>query len=526
MNDYIKTIIRNKTDLIEIEKQVLIHKGNLPVLSKAHAFLPPLHEVIVKALYLSGGLFLSDIKKLMCFQSDTQKVERALKALLQDGYLIYQNTTLGNLYGLTGKGISQIRYHHDYYEGEPPTLSDMKLDIEGSLTKRRIISAFIADYVFQIQNKELYLQFFTTPKIPRNEYLLQQFLMQISFRNFLKQDVIQKLKILDELSLTQDQKNSLLSASSYNQKTAEIYSNACIKKWGLDELKSKEIYHHYISLIREECLKNPTTNTFYLLKSFTEAKTSEYNPLKILLLWDCNLLKHGMDSIWKSLEDELTKNTLLYKEKALEAHNQCIKYLGDERRSLIQRNAYKKQTDEELLKQITTKLSQLDACLEKFREVKGDLETDFCFPVLSGYDEDGSNYEERVITFKRLEQNAIHIEVTPSKKIIFYVVQVQDDYFDLFSLHKKLAMLFQLYRRIFKLNNLEIKILTLTEEQKRFVESKQNSLQKKLLASKETAFLGNSLKDTFSVSAVSTDITERYHFFHHLYNELYGGEKN
>ena len=132
----------------------------------------------------------------MCFSADGQKTERALKTLMQDGHLICENTPLGKIYAVTGKSISQIRYHVDCYDGEVPNVSDMKLDVENSLTKRKIISSFIADYVFQTQTKALYLQFYSTPKRQRNEYLLQLYMKQISFRNYLKQDETQKQKIL------------------------------------------------------------------------------------------------------------------------------------------------------------------------------------------------------------------------------------------------------------------------------------------------------------------------------------------
>ena len=527
MSDYIRSIIKRKTDLADIEKKVLLAKGNLPVLSKAHTPLPPLQEVIVKSLYLSGGLFLSDIKKLLCFHADIQKVERAIKNLIKDGYLIYQGTALGNLYGLTGNGISQIRYHHDYYSGEKPSaVSDMKLDVEGSLTKRRVISSLIAEYVFQFQTRQLFQKYYTTDKLTRNIYLMQQFLKQILFRELLNQNEQTRKESLKDYPLSAEQLDSLLKATSYSQKSAEIFSNAYMTKWGFDELRQKNLYHEYIAFVRRECLTSPSENTFYLLKEMPEEKGSEYQVLDILLSWNCNILKYGMERVWNFLSEELTNNELLQKEQTLETCNQYIKYLGDERRSLIQTNAYKKKTDEELLKQITQKLTLLDSCLNGLRTKKELLETDFSFPVIAGYDEDGNSFEERVLTFKRLEQNAIYMEASQQGKLIFYVVQIQDDFFDLFSLHKKISILYQMCRRICPLYKLEVRILTATEEQKRFVESKQTSLEKKLLASRETAFLGNMLSEILTIQAMKPDVMERYHFFHRLYKELIGGSDN
>lgn len=497
MSDYIKNIIRSKTDLTEIEWNVLIHKGNLPVLNKANTPLPPLQEVIVKAIYLVGGLFLQDIKKLLCYHADTQKTERALNALKKDGYLITQSTAYGVLYGLTGEGISQIRYHNDYYlEDTHPIVSAMNLDVESSLMKRKLVSSLIADHVFTVQTAELLKKFYATEIPDRNLYLLKEYLKNVTYRKS-------------------------LAGASYSQKDAEALADNLIETIGIKPLKNNDEYHRYIAYVKSHCIKTPNENTFYLLKGFAD-KTTEYHVLKILLTWNCNAVKFGMQHIWDTLADEEKTNELLHNEHELETCNQYIKYLGDERRSLIQTNAYKKKDDEILLAQIVSKLNCLDTCLEKLRDTKEKLETDFSFPIVSGYDEDGNCFEERVLTFKRLEQNGIYMELTSPKHITFYVLQVQDDYFDLFTLHKKLSMLYQLFRRIFPMYEINLQILTLTDEQKRFIESKVPSLEKKLLASRETAFLGGILDEVLHIETIKSKIVERYHFFHELLEILKG----
>ena len=110
MKEYIKNIINEKDELIKEEWQVLRHKENLPKLMKAGEMLPPLQEVLVKALYLTGGMFLKDIQKMAAFHSDVQKTERNLKALVKGGYLQTQATTMGTFYGLTVEGVKVIRY--------------------------------------------------------------------------------------------------------------------------------------------------------------------------------------------------------------------------------------------------------------------------------------------------------------------------------------------------------------------------------------------------------------------------------
>lgn len=58
MSEYLKGIVKAKSDLADAERAVLDNTGSLPVLSKANTLLPPLQEVIVKSIYLAGGLFL------------------------------------------------------------------------------------------------------------------------------------------------------------------------------------------------------------------------------------------------------------------------------------------------------------------------------------------------------------------------------------------------------------------------------------------------------------------------------------
>lgn len=524
MSEYVKQIVKAKKALTDTERKVLAEAGNLPVLCKANTTLPPLQEVIVKAIYLAGGMFLSDLKKLVIFQSDLQKTERSIQSLVRDGYLSAKEVPpFGNLYGLTADGIKQIRFHPAYATGEAGNIAGgMKLDVEGALMKRKLVSALVAEYVFMTQTEELLKQFFTTDKLTRNYYLMKQYLKNIVYREFLLLSQTEKETALKKYGADESEISILCTSSSYTKRNVELFAEILFREQGFDTLKASDDYHAYIAYIRKECLTTPSEGTFYLLKEMQTEARNDYRALELLTDWNCNVLRHGMESVWKALSAELTGNPLLQREQALETCNQYIKFLGDERRSLIQGSAYKKKEDELLLKEITEHLALLDNTLTRLREKKEVLETDFTFPTLSNYDEDGNCFEERVLTFKRLEQNAIYIEMTEAEKLTFYVVQTQEDYFDLFSLHKKTTMLWQMCRRLFPLYQAHIKVITATEEQKRFIEGKFSSLEKKLLASRETAFLGNSLPGVLEVMAVQGRMTERYQFFHQMITALKG----
>lgn len=523
MSEYIKQIIKGKSDLAKSEQQVLTTHGSLPVLCKANTVLQPLQEVIVKAVYLAGGMFLSDIKKLVYYQSDIQKTERAIKGLIKEGYLIVNNTVMGNLYGLTAEGICQIRYHKDYYAGgRPSTVSTMKIDVAASLMKRKIASALIAEYVFKTETEALLLSFYQTDKMERNIYLMNQYLKNIVYRTFLQKSREERKAQLLSLRFTEEQATDISERDNYSIKNAEVFADGYFSQYGFDTLKKEETYHAYIQFIRKECLHHANENTCYLLKEMLPEKKLEYDILEILQAWRCNILKYGMEHIWKFWDKELTKNEILQREQALEICNQYIKYLGDEKRSLIQTNAYKKKDDEVLLKEITEKLVQLEACLKRLYEQKSCLEADFSFPVLSAYVEEGNNYEERVITFKRLEQNGVYIQATKEGMVTCFIVQTQDEYFDLFTLHRKMAMLYQMCRRLFQLYELRIEILTDNIDQKQFIDSKLIMLQNKLLASRETSVLGNLFHEVLTVKVVHSDMKERFTFYHQILKNVEG----
>lgn len=524
MKEYLKGIVRDKTELTEREKKVLQDTGNLPVLDKAHSILTPLGEMIVKMVYLTGGLFLSDMKKLFSFSADTQKVERAVKDLKTQGYLIVESTAYGNLYGLSKAGMEQIRNHPDYTEeGQESAVSEMKIKVESSLLKRKLLSGLVADYIFQYQLRELWNRFFTTDKLTRNVFLMKQYLKNISYRDFLKKSEAERFARLVEIGFDRTEAETMSKSDRYSVKGAESFAERSFAFYGFEAIKEGQEYRDYIAYIRKHCLTEPNENTFYLLKELQEAdKRSKYYELELLLEWKSNLYRLGMDKVWEQLLSDNPSSVLLHNEKALEQCSQYMKWFSDVKRSLIATNAYKKREEGEALREILEKIEAIETILEKYTEKREQLETDFSFAVLSDYEEGEADYDVKILTFKRLEQNGIYVEVSEKKKVQFYIFQQQDDFFDFFSLHKKVGMLFQFCRRLFPLYQLEIQILVYDSEQKGFIEGKRSLLEKKLLAGRETALLGNMLNEVMKVRVVRSDIKERYVFFQEMYRNLKG----
>lgn len=524
MREYLKGIIRDKLELTEREKKILADTGNLPVLNKAHTVLSPLAEMMVKLIYLTGGMFLSDMKKLFSFSADIQKIEKTVKDLKEQGYLIVESTAYGNLYGLSKAGMEQIRNHPNYTEeGMEVPVSEMKIQVESSLMKRKLLSGMTADYIFRCQLSELWNLFFTMDKLTRNYFLMKQYLKNICYREYLQMEEEERYRHLLEIGFTESEAAEVSWNNRYSVKGAQNYAEHYLETVGFEVIKERQEYREYIAYIRKHCFTEPNENTFYLLKELQEAdKRSKYYELKLLLDWKSNLYRLGMDKVWEQLLSDNPSSVLLHNEKALEQCSQYMKWFSDVKRSLIATNAYKKREEGEALREILEKIEAIETILEKYTEKREQLETDFSFAVLSDYEEGEADYDVKILTFKRLEQNGIYVEVSEKKKVQFYILQQQDDFFDFFSLHKKVGMLFQFCRRLFPLYQLGIQILVYDSEQKGFIEGKRSLLEKKLLAGRETALLGNILNEVMKVRVVRSDIKERYVFFQEMYRNLKG----
>nr|WP_297703221.1 hypothetical protein [uncultured Butyrivibrio sp.] len=117
MNTYIKELITGKEKARAVEIAALMHTDNLPVLNKCNTHLSEMSETIVKAIYSAGGMYLTDIKMMLSFSYEEQTIEKAVKELIADGYIIKTSTPYGILLGLSKEGVSQIKMHPDYYDG-------------------------------------------------------------------------------------------------------------------------------------------------------------------------------------------------------------------------------------------------------------------------------------------------------------------------------------------------------------------------------------------------------------------------
>lgn len=517
--NYIRDLIKSKTELEANEEKAIYEKGNLSTLKKAGTMLSPLREMIVKFIYITNGFYKSDFKLLFAFSYDSQTIEKNIKELETDGYLIKQDTPYGNLYGLTKEGIAQIRCNPRYFSGDRKSvnLQDMKLDGETAYQKRKLLSYNVASYVFTIQLIALYNKFATTDKTARNIDIAKIYLKNIRYRDFLKTDMESRKNTLIQIGFAPDEADKIAGYDSFIPKYSEQFAEKSFTYIGLENLKKEQEYRDYIAYIKKNCIHvAPNFHTFYLLKDMQDA--CEYKELDIVRDWKCNVTRYGLPRFWKGVNGN---NLILYMQQ-LEQCNRNLGILGNEVRSLTAKSTYKKKTDEAELKEIMVKLSLLDKKIAELKAIKERLETDFSFPVVTSYFDGGAESEIKVITITRLMQNGIYFEADRERHINIKVIHQQEEA-ELFSLHKKIGMAFQVARRLFPDCLFDVVIYAYSEEQTDFIRAILPRLIDRLKLNRETALIGSLLEDSHQIISGRSRIEERYIFFNQMYQVLKDG---
>ena len=414
-NDYPKLVIKKKLDIEAVEKAVLANNGNLQTLTNANSFLTPIQEMIVKAVYLSGGIFKSDFLFMFAFSYDTQTIERNLKELAKQGYLIFCDTPFGRLYGLSKNGIEQIRCNPCYFAGNKKdvNLQDMKIKNPNAYQGRKLVSYAIAEHIFRVQLVQLWNQYATTDKIERNIFLAKLYLKNIRYRDFLKEGKEQKKAYLLKIGIDEDVAEIMSERTNIIPKYAEIFAEKAFSYIGFESLKKEKEYIDYIAYFKENCRKEPNLNTFYALRDMRKKEPNQYKELDILRAWKCNVIKYGNMGFLKSFD----KTELLDNMINLEKCNLFLGIIGNEARRLTATNAFKNKDNEEELKDVLDKLSLLDEQTLRLKQHKELLESDFSFPVMVNYDEEDTESEQQALTFTRLAQNGIYFENEGNKRI-------------------------------------------------------------------------------------------------------------
>ena len=521
MGKLIQDLVKNKEDALEAEKAAIVHCGNLPVLHRHNTKLSEIQETIVKAIYLVGGMYASDIKMMLSFSSEIQSVERAIKDLINDGYIIKNKNAYGILLGLTKEGVSQIKMHPDYIpEGLEVNCQEMDVFGESALLKHKCMSYAASEYVFYERLNDLWNKFWGTDKYERNYYLCKQYLKQIVYRDFLTMGKEEKEQFLMDADFTDDEKELFVRNDKYVVWNATKFSELLFIHKGFEGIKSTESYHEYMQIIKRDALKQPNFNTFYLLKDMiSDDNRKPYQELKLLWKWRTSMLKFGVDKLRTGIKGN---TDLITKEKKLDSCNRCLSIFQNERRSIINKNAYRKKTDEKELGEALVALAELDYAIQGVRKEKDELESDFSFAVLKSYDGAENDYEIKILTLQRLIQNGIFLWAKNENEIVLSIMQTNEEYFDLFSLHKKMSMGLQFIKRLSPYISVDVRIYTYSTDQQEQIERVMPALIKKLLESRETAFFANLLNDICTIHRASDGLKERYIFFQNVKKEMEG----
>lgn len=521
-----KEIIEQKNNEKIIERQNLLARKNIPYLNKFNAFHNEMEESIIKAIYYSKtGLYIQDLQMMFAYSlsQSNNNLKHIIKNLVEEGYLFSVKTIYGNILGLTKEGQRQVK---KIPEESQTIISDMTIDSDTKTTRNKIVSSYLAHFVFQKMNEEVLYRFLCTDVKKRNLYILEKYIQDFTFRDFLNKDFEERKKELEQIEFTKDRFDFFLTISKYTPAASQEYAHFYMNKFEADALKKTlPNYHEYILFLKHECLRNANEKTFYILYEFVKDK-NPYRELEILENFHSTMKKMGSDEvirIWLSNY----QNDLVKKMWDLEESNQYLGWLNTKKSAFLCTKASKDKTDKDY-EAILTNIDKIEETISKIQNHKSVLEPDFYFRDVSSYDDDGSIIyaKEKVYTIKRLEQNNIFLH-EDGKDLIVYIVQNSES-FDMVSLHKKISMAYLLLKRIFPLRIPIFKILTISEETRDYIVSIMPKLARRMMCDLDTAFIGNLLMESSEVIPVSDfRLQEKYRFIGELFQKIHNkGDKN
>ena len=531
MDKFVKDIIETKNYQEVALFNTLYNTGNMPVLHKACTYLEPLRESIVKAVYLSGTLFLTDIKQMFVASGEEQKIERAVNELIEDGYLIKKNTCMGAMFGLSREAVSFIKVNPLHFDEsyDKPASYETNMECENSLTKRKITSSVIADYVLVKVVSELKSQFMNQEKAVRNTYCIKSFIRYVLYKEYMQKSQIERKVMLQEIGMSEEDASVLSKSSQYKSDVAKMYVDYYFSHYGYDEIHSSTRYKQFVRTIKKDVLSQNNLDTFYFLKDYQASIEKEpYQELSILLQWKSNVIKTGLATINNLLRKYVKdSNTLYMKEMQLQHLDNVMSSLSDVRKNIIKSNAYKDTADITVLNEAVGNVRSLESAMEEINKTRDNLITDFTFQILSRYTEDGCAFEDKVLTMKRMEKSGIFVENILNEwdgrlQLHMMIIQQQEEFFDAFLLHKKIASAFQYAFRMYRNADIHIHIYTATTEQADFVLSKLPAIKDKMMQSRNTTMLASFMDEIITVESTKKPFYKKNDFYKDIIQKMKG----
>ena len=217
-------------------------------------------EIIVKIIYFLENIFKEDLRNICFYLYSDDAFDTTLKKLRNEGYIFYERKKLGTIYALTNKSISSLEPFNQNYTSV--NIGDKELyanKIKGAIIAKQIN----AELLDNLKN-----EFFNHTKNQAEIYILNQFIKNFRFKDFIQKTKGERTHELRQLKdLKEEETNLLLKMKTYNEKAFRIY----YKHW-LQEYKVVQQDKRYLPFRRRflQSLKNMDDELRYLLKDFSK----------------------------------------------------------------------------------------------------------------------------------------------------------------------------------------------------------------------------------------------------------------
>lgn len=254
-------------------------------------------EIVLKILYFSENIFKEDLKNICFFLYSDDVFDTTLKKLRDEGYVFYKRNGMGTVYALTNKSISILQPFNVNYTSIK--IGDKELyanKIKGSIVAKQINGELLT---------HLKIEFLNHSENQIEIYILNQFIKNFIFKDFIKKTDSQRILELEQLpSLNEKDKEDLLKIKTYNDKLFKIYKRAWNSQYITVQLDNRylQFRERFMTSLYDDDYNDALR---YLLKDFSRRY---YNPP-----WN-EVIKSFTDEDIAYKEEYITKQYIKHKE--------------------------------------------------------------------------------------------------------------------------------------------------------------------------------------------------------------------
>ena len=189
-------------------------------------------EIVIKIIYFLENVFKEDLKNICFYLYSDDAFDTTLKKLRNEGYIFFKRNGMGTIYALTNKSISLLQPFNVYY-------TSVRIG-DKELYANKIKGAIIAKQINAELLDNLKTEFLNYTENQAEIYLLNQFIKNFRFKDFIKKTESERIFELKQLnSLNEKDKNDLLRIRTYNEKLFKIYNKVWNRQYKTIQLDDR-----------------------------------------------------------------------------------------------------------------------------------------------------------------------------------------------------------------------------------------------------------------------------------------------